>query len=433
MGRDTFAINRKKFRLDISDIIVFEPKSANAFNVSGRLRAGAFFRVRSLAMTQRQVAMTAEEQVAYLRDEKSIGFELVNEEEACTFLSDRNYFFKIKAFAKNYDKRIVEGNAKGKYINLDFGHLVELSRLDKHLRDLVLMLTLDIEHNLKVRINRAAMRQGTDPYDLTVRYLALSHANVVADQMQKFDDAAAKACLGEIKQSLEDVDRLSNDDLIATANRICTDLIKITQSRNPDYVHDSFMAMETSPYSKNVVRKYKDQAIPYWCLMELMSFGPVIALYKACFKKDGLISDDHECATLKETGNLLRRAQVLRNAAAHEDCLLNSLTEYRKDSSTSSVRRKLATYNLDENIVAQVASVQIAMDFAATLMCYDIVVPSGESRSEASSRFADVTNRMIQHEDWFTKNYAISSFLDFVSQLHATFKETLREQPAMHV
>lgn len=189
---------------DISGIIFYEPKSTNAFNVSGRLRVETFFRVRSLTMAQRQVAMTAKEQIAYLRDEKDVSFKLVNEDEACAFLSNWNYFFKIKAFAKNYDKRMVEGNAKGKYINLDFGHLVELSRLDKYLRDLVLMLTLDIEHNLKVRINRAAMRQGVDPYDLTVRYLAISGANVVADQKQKFDDETARRCLCEIKQNLEE-------------------------------------------------------------------------------------------------------------------------------------------------------------------------------------------------------------------------------------
>ena len=78
-------------------------------------------------------------------------------EDAERFLADRNYFFKLKAFAKNYNKRFAGGDAKGRYIGLDFAYLVELSRIDKQLRDLVLDLTLDIEHYLKVRINRSAL------------------------------------------------------------------------------------------------------------------------------------------------------------------------------------------------------------------------------------------------------------------------------------
>ena len=87
----------------------------------------------------------------------------MDEKTAARFLSDRNYLFKLKAFAKNYEKCFKDGDRKGRYIRLEFAYLVELSRIDRQLRDLVLHLTLDIEHYLKVRINRGAMAAGRDP------------------------------------------------------------------------------------------------------------------------------------------------------------------------------------------------------------------------------------------------------------------------------
>ena len=48
--------------------------------------------------------MTVEEQIAYLRDSKGVTFCLVDEDYARRFLEEKNYFFKVKAFAKNYPK-----------------------------------------------------------------------------------------------------------------------------------------------------------------------------------------------------------------------------------------------------------------------------------------------------------------------------------------
>lgn len=45
----------------------------------------------------------------------------------------------------------------GQYIDLDFEYLVELSRLDKALRFAIMETALDIEHFMKVQMNRAMM------------------------------------------------------------------------------------------------------------------------------------------------------------------------------------------------------------------------------------------------------------------------------------
>ena len=43
---------------------------------------------------------------------------------------------------------------RGKYVNLDFAYLVELSTLDMYFRRLIVGMCLDIEHVLKTRLMR---------------------------------------------------------------------------------------------------------------------------------------------------------------------------------------------------------------------------------------------------------------------------------------
>lgn len=80
--------------------------------------------------------------------EKGITFRETSEKEAMDFLENNNYYMKLAAYRANYEK-CVEGKRKGMYQNLDFAYLQELSRLDMHLRHLVLEMCLDIEHAIK--------------------------------------------------------------------------------------------------------------------------------------------------------------------------------------------------------------------------------------------------------------------------------------------
>ena len=70
--------------------------------------------------------LSIDEQISYMRDKKGIKFNIITEEEAIDFLHNSNYFFKLKSFCKNYDKN----NTTGKYIDLEFAYLRELSTID---------------------------------------------------------------------------------------------------------------------------------------------------------------------------------------------------------------------------------------------------------------------------------------------------------------
>lgn len=89
--------------------------------------------------------LTIIQQVEHMK-KQGILFDIVSEEEAISFLENNNYYFKIKAYKKAYykDKNI------GKYIDLDFAYLKELSTVDALFRKIIVKITLDIEHFLKV-------------------------------------------------------------------------------------------------------------------------------------------------------------------------------------------------------------------------------------------------------------------------------------------
>ena len=76
----------------------------------------------------------AEQQVAHLA-ERGVRFDIMSPKTAVAFLRDKNFFFKVKAFAKCFSRyRDPTSENYGCYVNLDFAYLAELTRLDHHLR-----------------------------------------------------------------------------------------------------------------------------------------------------------------------------------------------------------------------------------------------------------------------------------------------------------
>ncbi|HHW35987.1 MAG TPA: Abi family protein [Bacillales bacterium] len=80
-------------------------------------------------------------------DQKNVKFELITKDEAKNILQTSNYFYKITAYRKNFEK-----NKYDKYVNLDFKLLQDLATIDMRLRYLVLQMCLDIEHMVKTQI-----------------------------------------------------------------------------------------------------------------------------------------------------------------------------------------------------------------------------------------------------------------------------------------
>lgn len=52
----------------------------------------------------RKRKLSIDEQIDYMKNKSGIKFNIVSEQEAKEFLKNNNYYFKIKSYAKNYEK-----------------------------------------------------------------------------------------------------------------------------------------------------------------------------------------------------------------------------------------------------------------------------------------------------------------------------------------
>ena len=88
-----------------------------------------------------------DEQLKNLED-KNVQFNIMSKEEAREYLQNNTYYFKLKSYEKSFEYNV----SKNQYINLEFAYLVELSKLDMYLRELIIRISLHTEHFLKVKL-----------------------------------------------------------------------------------------------------------------------------------------------------------------------------------------------------------------------------------------------------------------------------------------
>ena len=98
-------------------------------------------RLAVLEAEKERPKLKIEDQIKYMRDVKGIKFTIVDETQAAEFLTTRNYYFKVKAFEKNYEI-CNSGEKKGKYFDLEFAYLQELSKIDMYLREAIIVIIL---------------------------------------------------------------------------------------------------------------------------------------------------------------------------------------------------------------------------------------------------------------------------------------------------
>ena len=302
--------------------------------------------------------LTIPQQIAYMRDAKGIKFTIVNEEEAEAFLRESNYYFKLKAFDKNYSV-YKSGENKDKYFNLEFAYLKELSTIDMHLREIIRSMSLDIEHFLKVRLlNDVAEDEEEDGYGIVEEFFACNTTVL--------DDIRNKAL-----------------------NSYCEDLIK----------------------------KYVNK-FPVWAIVEVLSFGDIINLCDVYYGR-------REKPPIN-TGNF-RTVKFLRNAASHNNCLINNLGDNTKKGFR--VNREVSTYiSTIDGIKATAQEKKMGNrfihDFLVMLYCFDSIVSSDGIKKHQMQKLKDLMdNRIPLHKDYFSDNALIISSYLFMKKVVDKFAE----------
>lgn len=296
-----------------------------------------------------------------MRDEKGIKFNIVNEAEAQKFLKYNNYYFKLKAFAKNYPKyNQITSEKKNQYINLEFAYLKELSTLDAIFRKIVIQMVLDVEHFLKVQL--------------------------ISDFSENPD---------------EDGYTIINDYLNKMKPRLIDEIISKSQNS----------------YCHGLIDKYKsDFAI--WNIIEVISFGDFIDLYEYYYSK-------YE-NKYNVKGKLLP-IKWLRNAAAHNNCLINSLLPpYSKEIvPNKSVMSKISKIkDMPKKTRESKMKNPVIHDFVVLLDIYCTVIESPKTLHyglNELNRF--FYSRCLFHKDYFENNDTIKSSYNFLIKVLDFYKK----------
>lgn len=302
--------------------------------------------------------LTIDKQVIDLKD-KGVLFNIMNEDDAQKFLRYNNYYFKLKSYARNYPI-----NPKnGKYVNLEFAYLVELSKIDMYLRKIILGMCLDIEHVLKTRLlYDISQNEKEDGYNIVQKYF--------------FGYPATK--------------------------------IEIIQKAN-SYNFTSDLADKHAT----------DESYSVWNLAELLSFGKFVELYTMYYQQYSSPNYSDYLQSIK----FLRNAAAHSNCLLSSIMKPKGAKKFRKTVQLTNALAK-AKKEISEHARIKYMSYPAFHDFVALLFVYNDVLKEPANRTmrdrtmtELIHFFCDEDGRVLLHKDYFVKNQVITEAYKFVSDV----------------
>lgn len=170
--------------------------------------------------------LSVDEQLEHLIA-NGVTFHLMSREEAQSYLTNNNNYFKLTAYRKNYDKHPDGANA-GKYIRLDFAYLVDISIIDMKLRYQIIQMALDIEHHVKLKL-------------------------------------------------LHEIENRTNEN----GYQIVTDYIDSLPEHQKENLYSEINRNKDNLYCGHIVDKYNGH-YPVWAFLEIVPFGRLVGFYKFC-------------------------------------------------------------------------------------------------------------------------------------------------------
>ena len=324
---------------------------------------------------QNKPILTSTQLVSKMKEEKGISFSLVSELEVKEYLFNVNNFLRTASYRKNFQKN-QKGTNKGKYINLDFAYLKELSIIDMHFRMEVIHLCIDIEHDLKVKIlQEVETNSKIDGYSIVKDFLASN---------EKILKRIAANCSSPF-----------TCDLIRKYFTIEEQIDSITNKR------------------VNNISKYDD--CPIWVFLELITFGDLIYFYK-------FFCEQNEIKPII-SNSLLHLVKNLRNGCAHNNCILANLS-----SSTSKAPQEISRLvsnikGISKSQMQKKLTCRPVLEFVTILYVYDRIVSEKVKEKGVEKLYSLISNRMLRNKNYFTNNELIKSTYEFSKKILLFFYE----------
>ena len=160
---------------------------------------------------------------------------------------------------------------------------------------------------------------------------------------------------------------------------------------------------------------------PLWAIIEVLTFGDFIKLFQFYYSK----YPDNEATKIS---NYLWSAKFIRNAAAHNNCLLNSLrkpyvhTHLSKNNKivpTKSLQARIANIaGLSKNAKKRVLSNPVTHDFIASLFLFDLVCKSYPMKCDIYNKLINLMKvRFLRHKEYFEKDLLLVSSYRFIIKI----------------
>lgn len=316
--------------------------------------------------------LSVDDLISYMQS-KGIEFKHMPEADAKDYLHKNNNYFKLTSYRKNYTK-YTTGAHIGTYEHLDFAYLVELARIDVSLRQVILAMCLDIEHFLKVQLIGAIEQDPSeDGYSIVLEYIFdANNANFLT--------------------------RAENG-----AYRARAIFSKLDKNKN-------------NPYCGDLISKYNDE-MPVWAFIEIISFGDLLRFVEYVSNKIGW--------NLPVDLKTLDRVRQIRNAAAHNNCIINNLSPTFKPGTKDPdckepvyITQFVRSAGVNKPTMHKKLSNRRFSQLIHLLYAYDIIVTSSNSRQQRYHDLKDlVNNRMLQKQNYFSTNTLLTSTYKVLSSI----------------
>ncbi len=188
------------------------------------------------------------------------------------------------------------------------------------------------------------------------------------------------------------------------------------------YILDSINKKATDSACADMIHKYNDQWA-VWNIVEILSFGDFAKLFVLYYE---LYPEENS----KILSNLIWGQKFIRNASAHNNCLLNSLRKPYMHTHLFNKKRNAIVPNkvlislitkiptISKNSRKKKLSNPIIHDFIALLFLFDIVCNSPKLKEKQFNNLHNLINvRFIEHKDYFSYDNVFTSNYEFVKKI----------------
>ena len=298
---------------------------------------------------------------------KNIKFERISEKDAENYLKNNNNYYNLTSYKNNFEKYFVNGIFIDKYIDLDFSYLKDLSIIDHRLRLILFKMIIDIEHYLKIKIlNTIESIDEEDGYRIVNRYLEQDFYNV------KF----------------------------------------------PKKVHNSIFKKVGSEYYQKIFSKYdldkdkKLENIPIWEFLEIITFGELVNFYD-------FYTNEYKLKDENKDVYILRDIVKLRNAVAHNNCILSELNmKKNKYPPSYKIIQFLNNCDIGKDTRSKKLSNSRIRQITYTLYMFNEIVTSDGIKNNVKKDINELFfDRIIKHKEYYNNNELLKSIYCYFKKI----------------